>query len=151
LSRRKRARETVKQASRSVFQAPREEVVKALLRASEDHNRPPDRPLRSLALTEIPVRDRERMTWAEMGMVHVRTFRLGECGVILSIYGGKWHLSISHPSRLPTWAEVVEARYRLMPDSICAAMLLPSKEEYVNLHEFCFHLHEVEDSGDDRR
>lgn len=60
-----------------------------------------------------------------------------------------WHLSISHrtddlkPGRYPTWDEIHEARYRFIPDEIRVAMLLPPKDEYVNVHATCFHLWEL--------
>ena len=66
-----------------------------------------------------------------------------------------WHLSLSHrrdvldaqghpvPGRLPTWAEVFEARYRFLPDKATMAMILPPRAEYVNLMPTCFHLYEV--------
>lgn len=57
-----------------------------------------------------------------------------------------WHLSISHPSRYPTWDEIRDARYELLPNDCTMAMLLPPKEQYVNLHPNCFHLHEVPDA-----
>lgn len=57
----------------------------------------------------------------------------------------RWHISISHPHRYPTWEEIKRARYDLTPDDITMAMLLPPKGEYVNLHPNCFHLHEWRD------
>jgi len=57
--------------------------------------------------------------------------------------GLRWHLSISHPGRYPTWDEIRDARYALLPDQCTMAMLLPPKAQYVNLHKNCFHLHEV--------
>lgn len=65
--------------------------------------------------------------------------------VIVGIEFGRWHLSISHPKRYPTWDEIKEARYKLMPENITVAMLLPPPREYVNIHENCFHLWEIED------
>jgi len=71
--------------------------------------------------------------------------------------GAGWHLSISHvtpfvgpsgkpfPGRYPTWDEIRDARYDLMPDKITAAMLLPPKAEYVNIHPTTFHLHQIEE------
>lgn len=59
--------------------------------------------------------------------------------------GNGWHLSISHPTRYPTWEEIRDARYELLPDACTMGMLLPPKAEYVNLHPNCFHLHEVPD------
>lgn len=55
----------------------------------------------------------------------------------------RWHLSISHPMRYPKWDEIAAARYDLVPDHLTMAMLLPPRDEYVNLHKNCFHLHEL--------
>jgi hypothetical protein len=54
-----------------------------------------------------------------------------------------WHVSISTPYRNPTWEEIRQARYDLVPDDVTMAMLLPPREEYINLHQFCFHLYQV--------
>jgi hypothetical protein len=50
--------------------------------------------------------------------VLVRTFGFGECHVILSRedpddQGLRWHLSISHPERHPSWDEIKTVRYRI--------------------------------------
>ena len=76
-----------------------------------------------------------------------RAYRMGECTVIVSRDGGYWHLSISHPSRDPSWDEIREARYALLPDDVTMALLLPPREEYVNVHSHCFHLWEVTPDG----
>lgn len=63
----------------------------------------------------------------------------------------RWHLSISHrtngkpplPGRYPTWDEIKDARYRLMPADIYVAQILPPTGEYVNLHDTTFHLWEI--------
>ena len=68
-----------------------------------------------------------------------------------------WHLSMSHPSntilspigslapsRLPTWDEIKDARYKFCPDSSYMAMILPPKAEFINLHPTTMHLYEVE-------
>lgn len=56
-----------------------------------------------------------------------------------------FHLSIAHPDRYPTWDEVADARYELIPDDVTMAMLLPPSGEYVNAHEHCFHLWQIDD------
>jgi hypothetical protein len=71
--------------------------------------------------------------------------------------GPKWHLSIRHrtnedkpqPGRYPTWDEIKDARYRFVPDGVTMAQLLPPKAEFVNLHETCFHLWEIEHDPSD--
>jgi hypothetical protein len=56
-----------------------------------------------------------------------------------------WHLSISHPHRYPTWDEIADARYELVPDDVTMALLLPPPVEYVNEHDTCFHLWQIDD------
>jgi len=62
-----------------------------------------------------------------------------------------WHLSISHrtneirpkPGRYPTWDEIADARYQFVPNEVTMAMVLPPREEYVNVHSTTFHLHQI--------
>ena len=56
-----------------------------------------------------------------------------------------WHLSISHPTRYPSWDEIKQARYELIPNNVMVAMLFPPKEQFVNIHNNCFHLFEIHD------
>lgn len=77
---------------------------------------------------------------------------LGSCSVLVSqhaikergIIRSRWHLSIAHQTRYPTWDEIRSARYQLLPGEVTMAMLLPPKDQYVNLHNNCFHLHEID-------
>jgi hypothetical protein len=61
-----------------------------------------------------------------------------------------WHLSISHPERYPTWDEIADARYELVPDEVTMALLLPPRGEYVNAHPNCFHLWQIDDRRADQ-
>jgi hypothetical protein len=65
--------------------------------------------------------------------------------VLVAVEDGRWHLSISHPDRDPTWEEIRSARYALLPDEAQMALILPPKAEYVNAHEHCFHLWEIKE------
>jgi hypothetical protein len=65
-------------------------------------------------------------------------YRVGECDVLQT--DGR-HLSISHPDRDPTWDEITAARYALLPRLRDCVLLLPPEDEYVNVHEHCFHVH----------
>jgi len=78
-----------------------------------------------------------------LGLKPPKAFRLGECFILVGRERGKWHLSISHPTRLPTWEEIKMARYALIPDNVWMAMLLPPSGAYINICENCFHLWEV--------
>lgn len=71
----------------------------------------------------------------------------GHLTVLLSVEDGAVHMSISHrtndtlqPGRYPTWDEIVEARYRFCPANVHMVMVLPPREEYVNIHATTFHL-----------
>lgn len=70
---------------------------------------------------------------------------IGPCTVIVSIDEGRWHCSIAHPRRMPTWDEVRAARTRYTPDQVPMALVLPSAECYVNEHPYCLHVWELRD------
>lgn len=65
-----------------------------------------------------------------------------DLSIIHSIDNGKNHISISTPNRQPSWKEIKEVKYTLLP-KIEMVIILPSEHEYVNLHEYCFHLYEL--------
>lgn len=74
-------------------------------------------------------------------------FIWGEVAVCVSREEGNWHISISHPRRYPTWDEIYQAWYDLVPDAEyrTGAIILPKKAEYVNIHPNCFHVHEIKE------
>jgi len=84
----------------------------------------------------------------EMGYPETHVFARGKLKILVGqepVYGPgtmTWHLSISHPKRLPTWDELKMARYELLPDEVTMAMLLPPKAQYVDVHPNCLHLYE---------
>ena len=55
----------------------------------------------------------------------------------------KWgwlkHVSISRADRFPSWEEILEIKEQLFGDVDCM-MIMPKKEDYVNVHQFCFHV-----------
>lgn len=79
---------------------------------------------------------------------YLRVYRLGDCSVIVTKEFGSFHLSIAHSRRLPTWAEVSQARYRLLPGDRSYAMILPPVKQYINIHSNCFQLVEVVQPAD---
>lgn len=54
-----------------------------------------------------------------------------------------WHVSVSHPKRVPSWDEMRTAREAMTPDGVTMAILFPPSSEYVNVHERCLHLWQV--------
>jgi hypothetical protein len=71
----------------------------------------------------------------------------GTMQVHLTQDNGLMHMSISRTDRYPTWDEIKEARYDLIKDDCYMVMVLPPKSQYVNLHNNCFHLHELSSAG----
>ena len=68
-------------------------------------------------------------------------YKMGAIFIIVSVHPETGeHLSISHPSRYPSWDEIAEARYQLLPDDRAYYMVLPPSNAYGNLAENCFHL-----------
>jgi len=76
--------------------------------------------------------------------VELHTLWMGECRIILTQkdegFGSRWCLSISHPTRHPTWDEIKTARYRLLGPDLVMALPLPRAADYVNEHEHVFQL-----------
>jgi len=79
-----------------------------------------------------------------------RVFRLGKARIYVSpptedAERPGWHLSISCSKRYPNWDEVAKAWYELVPeaDRRTAVLFLPPVHEYINIHEFCFQVHEL--------
>jgi hypothetical protein len=89
--------------------------------------------------------ERFMSVWSARGVVNrkIQAFTFGECSVLLTKEYGLLHMSISHPSRYPTWDEIAAVRYRLIPTDRDAVLVLPPVDEYINHHEFCFQVHET--------
>jgi hypothetical protein len=93
--------------------------------------------------------------WEQMGLdpSTLRYFTMRPCDILIGREpagaNGEllWHLTISTPSRHPTWDEIKIARYRLLPDDICIGMLLPPSQFYVNVEsqDHVFQLWEITD------
>lgn len=65
------------------------------------------------------------------------------CVAFAGVEGGRWHVSVSHPRRVPSWDDMRTARERMTPDRVTMAFILPPRAEYVNVHERCLHLWQI--------
>lgn len=88
---------------------------------------------------------------------HCSWYSWGDCNVFVGqepVSGDpwplSWHLSISTPYRNPSWEEIKQARYDLVPHDVTMAMILPPVEQYVNIHNYCFHLYQIVGEGEVR-
>ena len=101
--------------------------------------------LRKVPLRELPLSPGQREIQRQGGLeANARCFLFGECSILVGRGPQGWHVSIAHPNRYPTWDEIAEVRYRLIPDDVTVAMILPPSSTYVNNHPNCFHLWEIE-------
>jgi hypothetical protein len=89
------------------------------------------------------------------GAIVAYTYILGDCSVLVGREpvgedgAFRWHLSIAHRHRYPTWDEIKMARYGIaqVADVPLMAQLLPLIADgvrWTNLHDNCFHLYEVD-------
>ena len=59
----------------------------------------------------------------------------------------RWHLSVSHPFRHPTWDEISDARHALLPEDVVLCVPFPPRAWWVSIHQHCFHLWEIRDAN----
>lgn len=57
-------------------------------------------------------------------------------------HGKLHHLSISRENRYPDWDDIVKSKEEIMGD-IDTMMIIPKKEDYVNISKNCFHVWET--------
>lgn len=62
--------------------------------------------------------------------------------IIINNEDGVWHLSVSANHTLGYY-EIKDIRYKFMPDDMGVAQIFPPRNQFVNLHENCFHLWEL--------
>lgn len=72
-----------------------------------------------------------------------KMYSKGPLMALVSYENGLWHLSVSGEGFIPTYNQIKEARYSLVPDDCHMAMIYPPKSEFVNVHETCLHLFQL--------
>lgn len=58
-------------------------------------------------------------------------------------WGQLLHVSLSYADRDPDWTTIVMVKEAFYGDGVDAMMVLPRREDWVNLHDHCFHLWET--------
>lgn len=55
--------------------------------------------------------------------------------------GRKWlHVSCAHPTRLPSWKELMEVKEIFIGRDRAAIQVIPPKAKHINIHPNCLHL-----------
>jgi hypothetical protein len=67
-------------------------------------------------------------------------FRSYTFSVVASDELGWEHVSVSLPSRCPNWEEMCYIKELFWEDTECVVQFHPSKDDYVNNHNYCLHL-----------
>lgn len=62
------------------------------------------------------------------------------CTTDYTPHGILLHVSLSYPKHDPSWADIKEIRDAFFPGDIDCMMVLPRTEDYVNVHQHCFHV-----------
>ena len=56
--------------------------------------------------------------------------------------GKEWlHTSMSRPDRIPSYQDITAVKDQFIGSARKAIIVLPSREEHVNIHPFCLHLY----------
>lgn len=92
---------------------------------------------------QFPFKIREEERSDEYGVYSTGVFRYKGKYVVVNNEDGLWHLSVSANHTLGYY-ELKEVRYMFMPNNMHVAQIFPPREEFVNLHENCFHLYELD-------
>lgn len=57
----------------------------------------------------------------------------------------RWHMSVSHRDRMPTWGELGFARDELLPEDVFLCVPHPPRRYWMNLNHRVLHLWEMKD------
>lgn len=94
-------------------------------------------PTETLAKFKIEfVKDRKE---DEYGIYETGYFKYKGMQILVNVEDGLWHLSVAADYPLG-YMQIKDVRYKFMPDDMQVAQIFPSRKEYVNVHESCYHL-----------
>ena len=79
----------------------------------------------------------------EYGVYSTGMFEYKGKEILINIEGGAWHMSIATKHPLGYY-ELKQLRYKFMPDNMQVAQIFPSRAEFVNVHENCYHLWQID-------
>lgn len=90
----------------------------------------------------FPFHIKERQVSDKYGLYSTGVFKYKGMALIIAIEDGKWHLSVS--AKFPLgYHQLKDIRYKFLPNDIQIAQIFPPREEFVNVHECCWHLWEI--------
>lgn len=102
-------------------------------------------------MRKLPWIEAEKFRWLD-APAHYASSYGEDCGVfdvgfegvslrvIVSASEGWEHVSVSRPSRCPTWKEMCFVKDLFWEPHECAIQYHPAKKDYVNCNPFCLHI-----------
>ena len=87
----------------------------------------------------LPFEMKDETVEDEHGVYSTGIFEYKGKLILINIENGRWHLSISANHTLG-YFELKQIRYMFLPNDMQVAQIFPPREQFVNLHENCFHL-----------
>lgn len=96
--------------------------------------------------TDMLFREKPTCVKDEHGFYSTGCFLWKGKKIIITIDEGLWHLSVSCNHTLGYY-ELKEIRYTFLPNNMFVAQVFPPREDFVNLHENCFHLWQLAPGG----
>lgn len=85
------------------------------------------------------VKDRKK---DEYGIYETGEYKYKGMQIFINVEDGLWHLSVSADYPLG-YMQIKDVRYKFMPDNMQVAQIFPSRKEFVNIHESCYHLWQI--------
>lgn len=94
------------------------------------------------AISKLPIPFTADHIEDEYGVYETGFFIFKGKQIFINKEGGLWHLSAAAKHTLGYY-ETKELRYTFMPNHMQVAQIFPPREEFVNVHPYCFHLYEL--------
>lgn len=90
----------------------------------------------------FPIHIKDHEVTDEYGVYCTGVFKYKGMSLIIAIEMGVWHLSVS--AKFPLgYQQLKDVRYKFLPNNIQVAQIFPPRDEFVNVHECCWHLWEI--------
>lgn len=95
-----------------------------------------------LAMAKLPIKFVADRIEDKYGIYETGFYLYKGKQIFINKENGLWHLSVAAKYPLGYY-EIKQLRYLFMPNNMQVAQIFPPREEFVNIHENCYHLFEL--------
>ncbi len=79
----------------------------------------------------------------EYGVYRTGMYHYKGMNIFVNKEEGTWHLSAA--AKFPLgYQQLKDVRYKFIPDKMTVAQIFPSREQFINEHENCWHLWQID-------